>query len=165
MHTQIYIGQSHAEGMVELGYLLTRIDLDKDILSKEAILERSSIRRLAKRVSSSITLNTNITIQSLIRGKNSFGSMMMTLYDDIKAIPSEKYISPSETTLYYTGGYTTKTYSSELDVIQIECPYHLRNSEEGIQKLAASITKATVTFLDQYYIHKSKPIVPKQFKL
>ncbi|CAO3640598.1 unnamed protein product [Cunninghamella blakesleeana] len=160
-------GHGHAEGMIELGYLLNRTDLYQDVLSKETILEQASIRRLARRIPSIIP-NTDITLQSLIRGKHSFGSIVMSHHDDdiIKAIPSERYPSPSKTALYYKGGYTTKTYSSQLDVIQIECPHHLRSSEERIQRLASSITEATIIFLDQYYIRKSaNHVILKQFKL
>ncbi|KAI9306652.1 hypothetical protein BJ944DRAFT_159488 [Cunninghamella echinulata] len=153
-------GQAHKEGMVELGYLLPRTVLEQDTIPIETILKQSSIQRLAKRIllsPLSRTLNSDAAIQSLLRGNISFGSNMMTTrHDDIKVIPSKQYPSPSKNALYFTGGYTTQTYCLQLDIIQIECPQHLRFSEVGRQSLATAVTKASIVFLDQFYLDISK---------
>lgn len=54
-------GQSHAKGWIELGYLLTSIELDEaDTLNCDSYLMKSSLRNLA--------ISKNDSLEELVRG-------------------------------------------------------------------------------------------------
>lgn len=121
---------SHPEKWVELGYLISRTDLDDNNFG----YRDSSIRHLAER--------SEYSFDSILRGRQSLGY----LFDrkGYKTVPSPSYPSPNGGK-YYRGGTNTRIHGSKyggyVDAIQIEMPKHLRNEtacyeEEYCQNLA-----------------------------
>lgn len=65
-------GQSHAKGWIELGYLLTSIELDEaDTLNSDSFLMKSSLRNLA--------LSKNDSLEELVRGMLKEGSFFYVI--------------------------------------------------------------------------------------
>jgi len=128
-------GQSHKEGWVELGYLVSTWRLNKNV----PLAKYSSIKSLAKRSQSSF--------KSILRGRKSLGYFLQR--DEIKTIPSPAHLRPGEGG-YYNGGYNIKRHGSlrggNIDGIQIEIPKKYRNKKSA-REFVRSLAKAIDRFM------------------
>ena len=106
---------------------------------------------------------TPATFSEILRGPTSFGGLLVTKsysYEDdeytFNAVPSTTTASPG-TDPYFTGGYTTSTYSvGKINVIQIEANYdRTRDTARGYGALAAVLEETVKEF---YQEHTSTPI-------
>lgn len=131
-------GQSHKEGWIELGYLLSSATLDGD---KQISPESSSIRQIAAL--------SSYTFEDLIRGPQSLGSIFQTKCN-FDTVPSSKFKSPNKGN-YYSGGYITKVHGSRslpkhrVSAIQLELPFKLRSNTE-YENSGKLIAKAVYEF-------------------
>ena len=88
-------------------------------------------------------------VAQVLRGKNSFGSLMDSLR--FYSVPSKKYPGP-EGSRYFSGGYNTLRHGSRdggmISAIQIEAPKPgIREDQQTWSKFASALT----TVVDEYY--------------
>ena len=139
-------GQSHLPERTELGYLISRNNLNNGRYS----VEQTSIRSLGER-----WCGTNkACFKELILGDRSLGYFMNQ--QGLQAVPSPQNKKPNKAK-YYRGGYTAKKYGSrdrgDIDAIQMEFPTTFRkrwgtDSENRV-------VRAIFSFLNQSYYHIS----------
>ncbi|KAJ7386625.1 hypothetical protein OS493_008776 [Desmophyllum pertusum] len=135
-------GQSHLPERTELGYLISRNNLNNGRYS----VEQTSIRSLGER-----WCGTNkACFKELILGDRSLGYFMNQ--QGLQAVPSPQNKKPNKAK-YYRGGYTAKKYGSrdrgDIDAIQMEFPTTFRkrwgtDSENRV-------VRAIFSFLNQSY--------------
>ena len=134
-------GQSHPENWIELGYLLSSNDLEKEL----NVTQKSSLH--------SLVASSGATLETLVRGPTSLGSLMTNKFN-MRVVPSS-YIPSPQTNNYYSGGYISRRYTSKeflkyrINSIQIELPYSMRQNnclELNAKKVASCI-------FDFYTIH------------
>jgi len=145
-------GHGHTIQRLELGYLLTKNDLqlaDEELIA-ENFINKSSIKSLA---------NDNLMdldFVQLIRGENSFGDLIHTKGYD--AVPSSNDLFPLDPESYFSGGYNTAQYGSKdggpTDAIQIECNQDVRFDEGDRIRFADSLTIAILEFYQSHYTDK-----------
>ena len=146
-------GQRHAEGRVEIGYLLTpkELALDDEAIGKLAV--KTGIRELGQRSPAGFV--------GLLRGQNSLGALL-----DAKGytcVPSPALHAPREKELYFNGGYDTQIHASRdggtLSGIQIECPYAgVRDNRPDRERFVKALCEVLTT---QYFpAHFGKPLTP-----
>jgi len=140
-------GHSHAENWIELGYLVP----SKKLNTGNYNANETSIHKLHEKLLSS---GRHVSIQQLISGPHSFGSLISAAndYSDM-VVPSPKYPGPGSGQ-YFSGGYNVVRHGSrnggEIDGIQIESPLSQRMPSER-EKYAEAIGSAIVKFLQLYY--------------
>lgn len=137
-------GQSHPEGWIELGYLLSSNELNSTSSLTDP-LKVSSINSLAS--------TSDYPFENLIRGRVSLGGIMDSKYN-LKVVPSPKYLSPNGGN-YYSGGFITREYSlsqkkARINAIQIESPYAYR-VDSAIDAYADSVANSIFEF---YTLHR-----------
>ncbi len=165
-HARKTVGQSHGRGLfidlhghghppqrLEIGYLLsqTLLQLDDEKLSDPKLLERCSLQ--------SVALRGRTSFVDLIRGKQSFGTMMEA--QGFPATPSAK--TPHPPIPYFRGGYNVDRHGRDgapLAGFQIECNYTgVRDTPENMQRFGQAITSV----LEAYYpIHFGIDFAPAQ---
>ena len=142
-------GHGHTIQRLELGYLLSKSDLDRtdSSLNNPDFAENSSIAYL---------YSDNLKNQSfaeLIRGEYAFGSLIDE--DGFDAVPSASDPSPETSDPYFTGGYNTREYGSRdngtIDAIQIECNRDVRFDEDTRKIFADSLASVILNFLQEHY--------------
>lgn len=142
-------GHGHTIQRLELGYLLSKNDLQlgDEELAADNFVNKSSIKNLAN------DNLMNLDFVELIRGENSFGSLMSTLGYD--AVPSTDDLFALDSEAYFSGGYNTAQYGSRdngpTDAIQIECNQDVRFQEQDRKKFADSLTLAILEFYQTHY--------------
>ena len=142
-------GHGHEIQRIELGYLLSRseLQLDDEILNHPDYIKESSIRRLAG------DNLTGMTLSGLLRGETSLG----TLLEDagIAAVPSEIFPFPQDGEPYFTGGYNTRRHGSVeggfVDAIQIECHQEIRFDSTTRVTFADSFAHIILEFMETHY--------------
>ena len=131
-------GHGHPIPRIELGYLLTRDDLnqpDASINSLSYVL-RSSIREIGR--------DSPIPFAEVVRGAVSFGGMLEA--EGIPAIPSPENPMPGQDP-YFTGGYSTREHGSLSDtelVSGIQLEHHfvgVRDSDANRRAYAAVLAR------------------------
>ena len=141
-------GHGHPIPRVELGYLLSREDLnqsDSD-LNNIAIVGKTSIRDLGR--------DAPETFSELLRGPKSFGGFLRN--EGVRSIPSPGDPSPASDP-YWTGGYNTRTHGSRspgevISGIQLEHQYAgLRDSDVNRRVYAARLVSATRLFMLEHF--------------
>ena len=142
-------GHAHTIQRIELGYLLSRSDLQSTDaeLNAEQLVRQSSIRGLA---------GDNVGELShaeLLRGASSLGSLLSE--KGFPAVPSVTDPFPRGEEPYFTGGYNTQRHGSRdsdgpIDAVQVELNQTVRFEDSTrmvlIDSLAASV-------LDYYSLH------------
>jgi len=138
-------GHGHAIQRLELGYLLSRDELNGTDAQLDAIADESSLRALAS--------TATIPFSDLIRGPNSLGSLLED--QGVRAIPSDVDPRPLDEP-YFTGGYNTFRHGSlqtgTISGIQIE--HHrpgLRDTEANRQAYAEQLADALLLFMQAHY--------------
>ncbi|XP_044162010.1 uncharacterized protein LOC122946438 isoform X2 [Bufo gargarizans] len=130
-------GQSHPEQWIELGYLISKANLDSGKFSASD----TSIYALSKR-------RPDTSFEELLRGRQSLGMFIEEQNVNYVCVPSPSNPGPNGGA-YFSGGFITSTHGSkisgEVDAIQIELPKWIRESVER-SKFAAVLAKAILNF-------------------
>lgn len=144
-------GHSHAEDWIELGYCMTRADLNRKSLATIAHLDRnydgSSVDSLVAR--------SRLNMNEIIRGEDvSLGGLLESRFG-LNAVPSPRHPHPLAAN-YYSGGYITEAHGSRgaspdypFSAIQIEVPASLR-ADETVDLFAKKLAACLFEF---YHIH------------
>ncbi|CAF0770569.1 unnamed protein product [Brachionus calyciflorus] len=133
-------GNAHAENWTELGYILSKFDLNKPVLAN---LTKSSVQGLNSLY--------NYGLERLIRGNISLGAFMQKF--SYRVVPSPSILSPG-TGGYFNGGYITfKHKSINTNTIQMELASFIRRNSTTSRYHAKNIANAVYQF---YNIHKFK---------
>ncbi|HCM59842.1 MAG TPA: hypothetical protein DIS74_05630 [Bacteroidales bacterium] len=142
-------GHGHAIQRLELGYLLTAVQLaySDATLNQAAIISLSSIRSLAG-------MNvTNLTHSDLLHGLFSLGTMLSA--KGYPAVPGidEPFPFPGES--YFSGGYITQRHGSlnngTVDAIQIECNQDVRFEKTARDDFASAAANVLLNYLIKHY--------------
>lgn len=142
-------GHGHEIQRLELGYLLSKSDLqeDNDFLDNESIIAKSSINHLVENNVGGFNHS------ELIRGENSFGHLIHQ--NGINAVPSLTDPFPMDDESYFTGGYNTRQYGSRdggtIDGIQIECHQDVRFEDAPRKEFADSLALVIINYLERHY--------------
>jgi len=146
-------GHAHDKEWVELGYLITKEELNWPglRLNKPDVAERSSIRLLAS--------TARVDFTTLVRGSQSLGGLLEQRGISVFPSPARRF---EKDDLYFDGGYSTEVHGSldgaGLDGIQVETPQTIRNSPEGRRQFASIFAEALdIYFLKHYEMNLSKP--------
>ena len=134
-------GQSHSEGWVELGYLVSGSKLDGSLPS----ISTTSIRALCQRFIGTYSLD------DIIRGPNSIGTKLHNA--GYASVPSTSIQGPNGGN-YYNGGYITETHGSEIagnvDGMQLESPFYARVSA-NVTAYGNAVAVSLHEFIDFFY--------------
>jgi N-formylglutamate amidohydrolase len=150
-------GQNHPEARVELGYRVSAANLRLDdavLATKENVINDVTLRDLDQRSPTSFI--------ELLRGRQSLGGLLEA--KGFNVVPSPGIPAPSESQLYFQGGYTSDVHGSRtggsISAIQIESPMKgVRDTEAH----RAVFLNALCLSLEKYYpIHFGKPLIPAQ---
>ena len=145
-------GQAHKPERTELGYLISRNNLNSGTFS----LEETSIRSLANDKCNQWWIKLydrifgTLCFKDLIHGINSLGYFINQ--QDLDAVPSPRDMKPRNTK-YFSGEYTAKKYGSrdggDVDGIQMEFPKTLRKNWG--KKSKDRVVTAIISFLKLNY--------------
>tara|TARA_R110000764_G_scaffold70045_9_gene144840 strand:+ start:11196 stop:12293 length:1098 start_codon:yes stop_codon:yes gene_type:complete len=140
-------GQSHPVRRLELGYLLSKLDLkdNYDQTNPNATLaEKSSIKNL-------LELNGNLNFRELLIGENALGTLLQNA--GFPSVPSLDDPFPQADDPYFNGGYNTRRYTSsdhpKVFGLQIEANFQgVRDSEENRKKFSEAFVQSIMNYLD-----------------
>ncbi len=143
-------GHAHTIQRIELGYLLTRseLQLSDAVLNSTSYIEESSVRTLA---------NDNILNHShaqLLRGQNSYGALLVE--KGFPTVPSFSDPFPQGSDPYFSGGYNTLRHGSkdnegEIDAIQVELNNEIRFTDSIRLILIDSLAHAATEYYGLHY--------------
>ncbi len=140
-------GHGHEIQRLELGYLLSKSDLQNDNLNNNFFINKSSIKSLAQNNLSSSNL------EDLIRGPYGLGNIIYESGFD--AVPSIEDPYPNTSDDYFSGGYNTQQYGSRdqgrIDAIQIECNRDVRFDETTRKMFADSLAIDLIEYMETHY--------------
>jgi len=148
-------GHAHSVQRLELGYLLSKSNLQLDNVELDSSLqfENSSIRNLVNENES------NFSFSELLRGDYSIGSLVEER--GYASVPSNSDPYPLVSEPYFSGGHNTRMYgsvdSNSIDAIQIECNQDVRFDEVTRKNFATDLAQAIIEFVDKHYF--DAPIV------
>ncbi|MCF8435607.1 MAG: hypothetical protein K9G57_02080 [Ignavibacteriales bacterium] len=135
---------------IELGYLLDAsiLALPDSELNDEVFVEKSSYRLM--------TRHTGKSLAELIRGKTSFGQMLIE--QGYETVPSKKIPSPI-TEDYFAGGFNTETHSvikkGVIAAMQIETHFKgIRDSKENILNFGQKFSEILYNYMQLYFPEK-----------
>lgn len=139
-------GHGHDNQRLELGYLLSAVELRGDATTLDQLLSgESSISGLAQSSSKGI---------DLLRGTSSLGHFFQG--QGVPAVPSPQDLAPRNGEPYFNGGFNTYRYGSingsKSDAIQIEChSTGIRNSATARAAFAEKFVTAVLAFMEANY--------------
>ncbi len=137
-------GHTHLEEWVELGYLLSKTQLNE----QTSIAKNSSIRSLVENKCGS----DQACFASILYGNESLGSFLQN--DGFTTIPSPDHPSPGNGN-YFSGGINSREYGSRngssIDAVQLGVPRHLRFNATDMTAFADSLAQSLVGFMDLHY--------------
>jgi len=134
----------HEHGYVELGYLLTRDELNLGD-SQINLLSDTSLHQLANQ--------EGHTLAEIVHGEFSLGEIMNGQYS-VLTIPNATNIPFQHD--YFTGGYNTRTHGSVnggvIDAIQIESHFNYVNSGETTRlEYSLKLSQAIFQYVEHWY--------------
>lgn len=136
-------GHNRPEEWQMLGYLISGSKLNKLDPELEDLVNTSSIRSLASRVTS---------FPELLRGKSSFGAMLSA--EGYMTVPSPDNPRPNNAS-FYSGGYITKIHGSKeggnVDAIQVEIHRINRTPKVKRDAFSKALGKVIVKYYETYY--------------
>jgi hypothetical protein len=140
-------GHSHAERWIELGYTISREQLNTMLYTAAD----TSLHELFRRIHAKCQ---TVEIQQLICGPLSLGGLIEAISGFSTAVvPSPQHPKPGNGQ-YFKGGYNVMRHGSRfegfVDAVQIESPLELRMPELRAS-YADCLGKAIAMFLQQYY--------------
>lgn len=140
-------GHSHPDMRMELGYLLTWVELQQPdaTLNRAEYRDRSSIRALATR--------SSLSFAELVRGPNSLGGMLNRA--GFAAVPSPQIPTPG-TEAFFSGGYSVTRHGSlwggAIDAILFEVYREdLRASETTAREFGEALEPILAEYMQLYY--------------
>lgn len=137
-------GHSHDVQRLELGYLLTVIELALESQQLDPLAGESSIRHLDEQ--------SPLSLSALVRGPESLGARFEEA--GYPSVPSPEQPWPAGDP-YYNGGYTVRAYGSmdggTMDAIQLEVHATARDSSLERIALAAVAGTVIVDFANDFY--------------
>ncbi len=153
-------GHAHTEQRLELGYLLTKTELQlpADTLNLPKWAAETSIRNLV--------LNNagGRSHAELLRGETSLGNLLAVR--GYPATPSFPDPFPEGAEPYFNGGYNTARHGSflggKIDGVQIECNGEgVRNNLSQVNRFADSLAVGLVEYLKLHYFGNLPALVCK----
>ncbi len=140
-------GHAHAIKRIELGYGLSRADINKE----DAQLDASNAAR--RSTFANLSARSGKNISELIRGPESFGALLSR--SGYPVIPSPADPRPFDND-YYSGSYIVRHHTSKdfpgVDGLQLECCYEgQRDTADNRAKLARAVVDALKIFLEDNY--------------
>lgn len=130
-------GHSHPEGWIELGYLISKTNLDSGNFSASD----TSIYALSRR-------RLDTPFEELLRGRQSLGMFIEEQNMNYVCVPSPSNPGPNGGN-YFPGKYIISAHGSkvsgEVDAIQVELPMWIRERAER-PKFAAVLAKAILKY-------------------
>jgi hypothetical protein len=123
-----------------LGYKLSREQLDHDDLCSTSF--QTSIDSLCR-------FNRN----ELIRGRTSLGTILEQ-HELGTVYPSLRHRRPVESRVFFSGGFITSEYSSNINTIQIELPWQIRTGTNRYHH-ATNYARAIVEYMQVHNLLKS----------
>ncbi len=139
-------GHGHPELRLELGYLLSKKQLQGSDQEVNRLENRSSMRELSE--------GRKISFAELLRGDLSFGALMQKR--GFPSVPSPKFPHAGEAK-YFNGGYNTRRYGSRdggvISGFQLECPgKSVRNSKKNRQAFAKAFVAAVMEYMKSHQV-------------
>ena len=145
-------GHGHDIPRIELGYLLSKTDLQTTVLDIPYMINKSSFKRLSGISVASSPSSTSFT--DIIRGPKSLG----TLLEDrgTRAVPSGPDPAPVGDEKFFSGGYSTWRHGSKnggvIDGVQFEHHYlGLRDTSNNRLSYAEDLVGVLEMFLESHY--------------
>ncbi|MGC6422718.1 MAG: hypothetical protein ACON47_01025 [Flavobacteriaceae bacterium] len=141
-------GHAHSIQRIELGYLLEGKDLRNLQKGSQMSNEKVSIKSLLHNHPS------NQSLTDLLVGKQSLGTLLSQ--SGFPTVPSLSDQAPLEGDSYFSGGYITKTYGSQIkgrvDAIQVELNrYRLRDTPEDRKRFSEEFSKILLSYMNLHY--------------
>ena len=138
-------GHGHPVQRLELGVLLSAVQLASTTGTIDDLADQSSLRALSDRTGS---------LSSLLRGPDAFGTLFTNT--GVPAVPSAVDPFPLPGQAFFDGGYITLRHGSRdggtIDAIQIEAPYPgLRDTPANIRTFALHTAAVIDEFLARHY--------------
>ena len=148
-------GHGHAIPRIELGYLLSDVDLRRSDASLAAggDMARTSIARLA------VDARGGDRGAALLRGANSLGGLLSAA--GYATVPSPAAPSPFAGEEYFDGGFNTRRNGSvsggAVDAVQIEAHFTgVRDTPASRAVFAGALAAALVQYLDRHYAWRAR---------
>lgn len=140
-------GQSHPIRRLELGYLLSKSELQQSYTEEESnadLAEESSLYNF-------FTENRELSLKDMLTGENALGTIIENA--GYRSVPSLQDPFPESDDPYFTGGYNTRRYTSsdypEVFGLQIEVNFvGVRDSEENLTKFSEAFAPSILEYLD-----------------
>ena len=145
-------GHGHSVPRIELGYLLSKTDLQTSILDIPYMINKSSFKTLSGISSASTPSVTTFT--DIIRGMTSLGTLLQQR--GVRAVPSGSDPAPIGDEKFFSGGYSTKRHGSRdgglIDGVQFEHHYPgLRDTPGNRLSYAQDLVEVLEVFLESHY--------------
>ncbi|WP_199120963.1 hypothetical protein [Pedobacter sp. ASV28] len=138
-------GHGHTIPRVEVGYIVSKTNLNSSDAILNSVPATSSILHIAN--------NSSFTFSQLIRGDYAFGTLLAN--EGVPAVPSKQDPKPNNDD-YFNGGYCTLTYGSRnggtVSAIQLETNGSgLRNNATERKASGAKIADAIIKYMKNHY--------------
>ena len=145
-------GHGHDVPRIELGYLLTKTDLQTSSLDLPYMVNKSSVKTLSEVSIASNPATTTFT--DIIRGPSSLGTLLEAR--GVRAVPSSPDPAPTGNEAFFSGGYSTRRHGSRdggvIDGVQFEHHYPgLRDTSSHRLSYANKLVEVLVVFLETHY--------------
>ncbi|WP_113638073.1 hypothetical protein [Nubsella zeaxanthinifaciens] len=138
-------GHGHTKKRVEVGYIVSRSNLNASDATLNGVANTSSIYQLST--------TSAYSFSQLIRGDYAFGTLLAN--EGIPAVPSKTDPTPNDDD-YFNGGYCTLTYGSRnggtVSAIQLETHgTDLRNNATQRKASGIKIADAIIKYMKNHY--------------
>jgi N-formylglutamate amidohydrolase len=138
-------GHGHTKQRIEVGYIVSKANLNNTDAVLNSVPGTSSIYHLAN--------SSPYTFSQLIRGDFAFGTLLAN--QGIPAVPSKQDPKPNSDD-YFNGGYCTLAYGSRnggaVSAIQLETHgSNLRNNASQRKASGAKIADAIIEYMKEHY--------------
>ncbi len=144
-------GHAHSIPRVELGYLLTRsnLQLDNAIFNDSFYVDKSSVKEVAWHNSA------EYSFAQFIRGETSMGELLEI--GGYPTVPSKTDTAPHGTQSFFSGGYNTRRYGSRdsttISAIQFELNWPgIRDTEANRDSFARRMVCACRSYMREFFL-------------
>ena len=138
-------GHGHTKQRVEVGYIVSKANLNADDATLDRLATTSSIYGIAR--------NSTYSFSNLVRGDYAFGTLLAN--EGLPAVPSKQDPKPN-TDDYFNGGYCTYTYGSinggTISSFQLETNGSgLRNTPDQRTASGGRFANAIICYVKTHY--------------
>lgn len=138
-------GHGHTKQRIEVGYIVSKTNLNSTDAVLNSVPGTSSIYHLAN--------NSSYTFSQLIRGDYAFGTLLGN--NGVPAVPSKQDPKPNNDD-YFNGGYCTLEYGSKnggtVSAIQLETNgSNLRNNASQRKASGVKMANAIIEYMQKHY--------------